>query len=59
MRASGSGDSPQESSQMTMSPEEAYELLGVRESANFEQIMTAKKNLVNKAGNDQDRKTQV
>lgn len=59
MRASGSGDSPQESSQMTMSPEEAYELLGVRESANFEQIMTAKKNLVNKAGNDQVRKTQL
>ena len=42
-----------------MSPEEAYQLLGVRESANFEQIMTAKKNLVNKAGNNQDRKTQV
>lgn len=59
VRASGSGDSPQESSQTTMSPEEAYELLGVRESANFEQIMTAKKNLVNKAGNNQDRKTQV
>ena len=59
VRASSGGDNPQESSQTTMSPEEAYQLLGVRESANFEQIMTAKKNLVNKAGNNQDRKIQV
>ena len=42
-----------------MSPEQAYQLLGVRESANFEQIMTAKKNLVNKAVNDKERITQV
>lgn len=59
VRASSGGDSPQDSPQTAMSPEEAYQLLGVRESANFDQIMIAKKNLVSKAGNDQDRKTQV
>ena len=42
-----------------MSSQEAYDLLGVKEGANFEQIMSAKNKLVSKAGNDQSRKTQV
>ena len=42
-----------------MSPQEAYDLLGVKESSSFDQIMSAKNKLVSKAGNDQSRKTQV
>ena len=42
-----------------MSPQEAYELLGVKEGANFEQIMSAKNKLVSKAGNNESRRTQV
>lgn len=42
-----------------MSSQEAYDLLGVKEGANFEQIMSAKNKLVSKAGNDQSRKTQL
>lgn len=59
IRASSSGESPQESPQTAMSSQEAYDLLGVKEGANFEQIMSAKNKLVSKAGNDQSRKTQV
>ena len=58
IRAS-SGDSPQESSQTAMSPQEAYELLGVEENTKFEQIMSIKNKLVSKAGNDAGRKSQV
>ena len=58
IRAS-SGDSPQESSQTAMSPQEAYELLGVEENTKFEQIMSVKNKLVSKAGNDAGRKSQV
>lgn len=42
-----------------MSPQEAYNLLGVGEDTKFEQIMSIKNRLVNKAGNDADRKSQV
>lgn len=42
-----------------MSPQEAYDLLGVKEGASFEQIMSAKNKLVSKAGNDQGLKTQL
>ena len=58
-KASGGGEGPQESSQTAMSPQEAYDLLGVKESSSFDQIMSAKNKLVSKAGNDQSRKTQV
>lgn len=42
-----------------MSSQEAYDLLGVKEGASFDQIMSAKNKLVSKAGKDQSRKTQV
>lgn len=42
-----------------MSSQEAYDLLGVKEGASFDQIMSAKNKLVSRAGNDQSRKTQV
>lgn len=49
----------EESSQTAMSSQEAYDLLGVKEGASFDQIMSAKNKLVSKAGKDQSRKTQV
>ena len=58
-KASSGGDGPQDSPQIAMSPQEAYDLLGVKEGASFEQIMSAKNRLVSKAGNDQGLKTQV
>ena len=58
-KASSGGDGPQDSPQIAMSPQEAYDLLGVKEGASFEQIMSAKNKLVSKAGNDQGLKTQV
>ncbi|DBA76233.1 TPA: hypothetical protein ACH3X1_009954 [Trebouxia sp. C0004] len=42
-----------------MSPQEAYELLGVEENTKFEQIMSVKNKLVSKAGNDVGRKSQL
>lgn len=42
-----------------MSSQEAYDLLGVKEGASFDQIMSAKNKLVSRAGNDQSRKTQL
>ena len=59
VRASSGGDSPQESPQTAMSPQEAYNLLGVGEDTKFEQIMSVKNKLVSKAGNDAGRKSQV
>lgn len=56
MKASSGSE---ESSQTAMSSQEAYDLLGVKEGASFDQIMSAKNKLVSKAGNDQSRKTQV
>lgn len=56
MKASSGSE---ESSQTAMSSQEAYDLLGVKEGASFDQIMSAKNKLVSKAGKDQSRKTQV
>jgi hypothetical protein len=42
-----------------MSTDQAYEILGVKAGASFEQIMTAKNKLLAKAGSNTDRRTEV
>jgi hypothetical protein len=55
-RASSNDSEPQIS---TMSTDQAYEVLGVKEGTGFEQILTTKNKLLSKAGNNADRQTQV
>lgn len=57
--ARAAGESPDASPTSSMSIDEAYNLLGVKEDAGFDEIMSAKNRLTSASQGDKDKIVQV
>lgn len=57
--ARASGESPEASPASSMSIDEAYDILGVKDGAGFDEILTAKNKLSRASEEDRDRAVRV